>query len=351
MAKSKKKSTKKAVIKEANWIVQETYNDFTASQNKIIKIIINRCADLKENVVYDSVIPIKDFLDELGLTDGKPNYIMVRNAVEALAQSNSVKYRMRETNTNAWKTVYIPHFRRIELTDDNLSVAVFWEPEIMEFINGKDPQFTQFYLREYLNLGTVAAQNLYELLKSYQNYEEKYHREPEFEVEYLQKKLNYKGKTEFSKFRQKCLDIAINKINELTDLEVVMTPDRPSRKVVGCKFSIKQKNPPVHYLGCWFENQSQVNKLVYHFKAKDMIYRLKDIKANNPEKYQDLQDGGKTDYDIIMMWINNERIVQNVEFDSADLDEDKPNETIAENEEQERIFLLKQIEEIQRRGN
>lgn len=140
MAKSKRKSTKKAVIKEGNWIVQETYSDFTASQNRIIKIIINRCADLKEQAVHDSVIPIKDFLDELGLTDGKPNYDRVRSVLESLAESNAVKYRMREMNTNARKTVYIPHFRRIELTDDSLSVAVFWEPEIIKFISVDDLQ-------------------------------------------------------------------------------------------------------------------------------------------------------------------------------------------------------------------
>lgn len=93
-------------------------------------------------------------------------------------------------------------------------------------------------------LRSIYSQNLYEQMKSIENYEKTYHKLPQITVAELRKIMKVEGKKAyetFNHFKTKCLNKAINDINSYTDLNIEMIPIKQGKSVVACQFKIRKK--------------------------------------------------------------------------------------------------------------
>lgn len=338
----KNKESKKLIVKQDNWIVQETFSSFDFGQNQFIKMMIAECADLKEKVLVDRTIYVTDLLRDMGLSDSGKNYQKIRNAISVLKTHSTVEYYMVNPELRKREVKTIFYFDGIDTNlineDDPFNfdcemkidekekyyITVHWGRQIQQFLTGRSRQFSQMELHYYLKLRSPYAQNLYELLKSYQNYEKKYNKLPRFEIGYLRKKLNVQDKNKsFSEFKKKCLAKPIERINELTDIRVELIVDKSGNEAIACLFRIEQKTPAVNCEGCWFENEDELNEIIYDHGSKSLIYKLSEIKSRDPDEYDRLRKGGKSDYDIIMKWIKNKQIIENVRYEETVIPEDE----------------------------
>ena len=106
-------------------------------------------------------------------------------------------------------------------------------------IDGVKEFFTQYLLNQTTNLTSVYSARLYELLIQWQSTGEV----PMVELSEFKMQLGIKN-NEYSRieaFKRRVLDLAINEINEKTDITASYKQHKKGRQIVGFSFSFKQK--------------------------------------------------------------------------------------------------------------
>lgn len=120
------------------------------------------------------------------------------------------------------------------------------DEDMVPYLFDLQEKFTAYGLYNILRMKSQYSIRLYELLKSYQWLKEKI-----FEVSELKKLLmvdDVKSYDRFPDFRRKVLEIAIDEINEHTDIDVTMETITKGRKVVQVRFCISFKSPMARYI-------------------------------------------------------------------------------------------------------
>lgn len=83
--------------------------------------------------------------------------------------------------------------------------------------------------------------------------------------------------------------------------------EKDKRKAVDIAFTIRTREEYFSYNGCWL-NADEINEIIYKHKAKDKIVDLDKIKANRKDYYTLLRKGDKSDYQIILNFINQDKL-------------------------------------------
>lgn len=308
----------KLVVRKDNWLIRETVNKFTKGQNRLMCLLLGKFVNLNDEFCLDTSISVDEFRQALGLSDGEKNYYRLRKEVMRFGENGSVGLPRIDEKGEITYT-WLPYFTKIDLSKNRVEFE--WNPHMKPHLINLKENYTQYLASDYLKLKSIYSQNLYEQLKSVQNYEKQYHQEPSFAVDDLRKFMRIDGKKAYQRwgaFKQLVLDKAIQEINEVTDLFITMKTHKDGRYVKTCSFHIQTKNDRFDYNGC-FLSQNEIGDIIYKYQAKNKIYDLARIKQTQPEKYKKLRHGGKSDYDIIINFINRDNIVQ--EQDITDYEE------------------------------
>lgn len=120
-------------------------------------------------------------------------------------------------------------------------ISIIFTPAVVREItriDGYETAFTKFLLEQTANLNSVYSVRLYELLKQWLEV-----KKASFELELLrgQLGLGVNDYVRMSDFKKRVLDLAVNEINEKTDLKVSYTNIKKGRKIVGFNFKILEK--------------------------------------------------------------------------------------------------------------
>jgi plasmid replication initiation protein len=113
--------------------------------------------------------------------------------------------------------------------------------ECITRLDGAEQFFTQYMLSQTANLNSVYSVRLYELLIQWKTAG----KTPVFELSLFrgQMGLNDDEYKIMGNFKLRVLDLAVNEINEKTDLTVSYTQEKKGRVIHGFKFTVKQKQP------------------------------------------------------------------------------------------------------------
>ena len=111
--------------------------------------------------------------------------------------------------------------------------------ECITRLDGAEQFFTQYMLSQTANLNSVYSVRLYELLIQWKAAG----KTPVFELSLFrgQMGLDDGEYRDMSNFKKRVLDLAVNEINEKTDLTVSYTQEKKGRLIHGFKFTVKQK--------------------------------------------------------------------------------------------------------------
>ena len=107
-------------------------------------------------------------------------------------------------------------------------------------INGIENFFTKYLMGQTSTLNSVYSVRLYELLVQWKTAK----KTPLFELEILRGQLglgvnDYK---QMNDFKKRVLELAVNEINEKTDLKVSYEQEKKGRKIIGFKFKVLAKD-------------------------------------------------------------------------------------------------------------
>ena len=232
------------IIKKSNRLIQNVVNHCNYYQNRLLFVLLDKygkeISDSKCDVI---TITVKELCNMLGYDYQAGN--VDRSIVKALTDFRKCGIDIATTDENGnLKYIGLNFFKTI-IVENNIC-SFEWNDILAK--NGLLGELTERYYQlgdDYLNLRSSYSQILYELLSSYKNYEKRYKKPIEIEVDTLKKTLNIentKTYNNFSDFNKLLLKKSINEINSPTQLEVTYKTKRNGRRIESILFSINDGN-------------------------------------------------------------------------------------------------------------
>ena len=166
-----------------------------------------------------------------------------QNAYILMKQSEETLFNRRFTYfDNEKKPIKSRWLQDVRYLDDEGAIEVCFTRLVVECItrlDGAEQFFTQYMLSQTANLNSVYSVRLYELLIQWKTAG----KTPVFELSLFrgQMGLNDDEYKIMGNFKLRVLDLAVNEINEKTDLTVSYTQEKKGRVIHGFKFTVKQK--------------------------------------------------------------------------------------------------------------
>ena len=166
-----------------------------------------------------------------------------QNAYILMKQSEETLFNRRFTYFDREKKpIKSRWLQDVRYLDDEGAIEVCFTRLVVECItrlDGAEQFFTQYMLSQTANLNSVYSVRLYELLIQWKTAG----KTPVFELSLFrgQMGLNDDEYKIMGNFKLRVLDLAVNEINEKTDLTVSYTQEKKGRVIHGFKFTVKQK--------------------------------------------------------------------------------------------------------------
>ena len=166
-----------------------------------------------------------------------------QNAYILMKQSEETLFNRRFTYFDREKKpIKSRWLQDVRYLDDEGAIEVCFTRLVVECItrlDGAEQFFTQYMLSQTSNLNSVYSVRLYELLIQWKTAG----KTPVFELSLFRGQMGlddgeYKAMNDFKK---RVLDLAVNEINEKTDLTVSYTQEKKGRLIHGFKFTVKHK--------------------------------------------------------------------------------------------------------------
>jgi len=123
----------------------------------------------------------------------------------------------------------------IEYNDNQASVSLIFAPKVIPFISELEKRFTSYFLKDISTLNSAYAIRLYELIIAWKST----HKTPIFEIEDFRNRLgvNPNEYNKMSNFKARVLDVAVNQINEHSNIRIECEQHKKGRKITGFSFS------------------------------------------------------------------------------------------------------------------
>lgn len=218
-------------VVKSNEIIQRARYDLTITELKTFAFILSKIKpNDKENQEY--VISIKDFCLVCGIdhTNGG-NYQHVKKALKSLRDKS---FWLADKDG---KETLVGWLAKARIDKRSGKVTVRLDEDIQKHVLGLYNNYTQYSLLYTLPMKSSYSFRIYEHLKSHA-----FKKVYTFDLDDLKQKIGAAVYTNFKDFRKKVLEVAVEEINEYTDLEVSWEPITKGKKVIQLKFEIKQRD-------------------------------------------------------------------------------------------------------------
>lgn len=189
-----------------------------------------------------------------GLSADKPLRIESSRYAEAFHVTRQTAY---EVMLSAEKTLFERQFSFIDECNDKVktrwisqakyikgqgAIEIIFTPAVVNEItriDGKEQFFTQYLLSQTAMLNSVYSVRLYELVTQWRAAK----KTPIFKLEIFRGQLGL-GVSDYKQmndFKKRVLELAVNEINDKTDLKVSYEQMKRGRSIIGFKFTVHEK--------------------------------------------------------------------------------------------------------------
>lgn len=235
--KKSKKDMKNEVVKtnRLNTVIQ----NLTLVELRLIQLAIVDSRDKQQGLTADTPLFISaQRYAECFKVESHTAYEVLKSIEKTLFDRRFTFVNERQ---NEVKSRWIS---QVEYHKNEGGISIIFTPAVVNEItriDGYERAFTKFLLEQTANLNSVYSARLYELLKQWLKA-----KKANFELELLRGQLGL-GVSDYvrmSDFKKRVLDLAVNEINEKTDLNVSYTNVKQGRQIVGFNFKILEKPKP-----------------------------------------------------------------------------------------------------------
>lgn len=220
----------------------------TMQEARLLRLVIMQVSKMDEDFMeYEA--SIFEIVDLIG-----GSYQNIHNEIKNICERLASQKIAVRTGEN-WS--FRPWMALIEYRDGKIKLALnkYVKPYVIEF----DDLFTQYEMNDVMQLKSYYALRIYEILKM--KYTSCYKNKNifDFTIEELREMTSTENKfKQTGIWRLRVIDIAEQEINEKTDLIVHVEPIKKSRKYIGFRFKVSEKEKIKHVEKIDSESQKEV---------------------------------------------------------------------------------------------
>ena len=237
-----KYSNLKVIMSKSNLVVKTNYLNTVLQNLKLSEIRIVQLAvvDARETGTgLSAEIPLR--IDakryaEVFNTTRQNGYLMMKDAEDTLFN------RRFSYVDDEGKLVKSRWLSQVRYLDDEGAIEVVFTPAVVQGItriDGAEEFFTKYLLEQTAEMDSNYSVRLYELLVQWKQAK----KTPVFELEKFRGQLGLESDEyqTMSNFKKRVLNLAIEEINEKSDLNVSYTQKKKGRKIAGFSFTVHEK--------------------------------------------------------------------------------------------------------------
>lgn len=232
---------KTELVVKSNRLVEASYR-LNLVEQQIILFAICRAREEGKGFSADKPVTIAaaDFAAQFG-TNPNMVYGQLKEAVDTLYERSVTTYDIHPESgkERVTKTRWISQASYI---DGAGCIQFIFAPKVIPFIRrlGDDGGFTSYRLEKVGHMTSAHAVRLYELLAQYLSVGKR-----EIEIAWLRETLQLDGQyTAIKDLKLRVIDLAVDQINEHSDIAVSYTQRKTGRAVTHLIFDIKAKPEP-----------------------------------------------------------------------------------------------------------
>lgn len=214
------------VIKD-NTLINASYT-ISLTEQRILLLSIAKAQKNGSEINHNEYVGIhaSEYVEAFK-TDRKTVYRDLKKACDTLFS--------REFSYKKDGKVVRSHWLQSSIYDENNgSIEILFAKELIPFISQLKNRFTSYHLEDVKEMTSVYAIRLYELIIAWKSTR----KTPVFAIAELREKLGVEPKKypRIDNFKMRVLDVAINQINELTNIQIKMEQHKKGRSIVGFSF-------------------------------------------------------------------------------------------------------------------
>ena len=230
---------KTELVVKSNRLVEASYR-LSLVEQQVVLYAICRCREEEKGLFADLPVTIRaqDFAKQYGI-DGTNVYRQLKEAMETLFNRHVVIHDT-DPETGKPRVTKTRWISQASYVDGAGHVQFIFAPAVIPYITrlGEEGGFTAYRLEKIGRMTSIHAVRLYELLVQYVTVGKR-----EVEVPWLRDLLQI-GVSEYPRiadFKKRVVDVAVDQINDYSDLTVSYEQRRTGRAVSHFNFKIKVK--------------------------------------------------------------------------------------------------------------
>jgi plasmid replication initiation protein len=211
-------------VYKSNDLIQKTRYTLSAQEQKVLLYTISK---IKPNdTTQEFTFSIKALCEICGIEFHSKNYSNFKATIKHLADKSFWIAQEEKQILCRW-------YNKVEINEKDLTVYLKLDEKLIPYLTAIKENYTSYILENVLVMKSKYSIRLYEILKSYANLKEYI-----VSVENLKDKLQCAEYPIYNNFKVRVLDMAINEINNYTDIKVSYKAIRENRRIVALKFNI-----------------------------------------------------------------------------------------------------------------
>lgn len=230
-------SIKQDLVTQDNALINASYTlDLSEKRLILLSIAKSRKTGKGINAKDHLFITAKDYQQCFDV-DSTTSYQVLKSATEDLFNRYFTYQRISEKGNPIFsKSRWVSDISYVEKEG---MVGIIFAPAVVPLITELEKRFTSYFLDDISALTSIYAVRLYELIIAWKNAG----KTPVFEIDDFRRKLGVlEGKyKKMSNFKQRVLDMAVNQINDSTNIEVRYEQHNKGRSITGFSFIFYEK--------------------------------------------------------------------------------------------------------------
>lgn len=225
----------KLVVKD-NALINASYNLSLVEQRLVLLAIVEaRQANYKKDYSERLTVTASSYMQQFNV-ERHTAYEVLRQACERLFER---RFSYQEQRTKGVANITSRWVSEVVYIDDTAVVEIIFTPAVIPLITELERHFTSYDLEQVAGLSSSYAVRLYEILIAWRGIGSV----PEIELQHLREQLGI-DPDEYKRmhhFKARVLDVAIQQINEYTDITAKYEQHKTGRKITGISFKFKPK--------------------------------------------------------------------------------------------------------------
>ena len=237
-----------AIVVKSNDMIENIRFDLSVTEQKILLFAISQ---LKRDMVHfpDLQISISDFLKVTGASASGQAYSLVKQSIKNLRDKSWWINDGEKSTLFSWVDY-------AEIKEHSGEIKIHFSSSLEPYLLEQRENFTQYALIDILNLNSKYSIKFFEICRM-----NLFRHSFTLSLYQFKKLLNINGDKykDFYELRRNVLNVAIKEINELTSLNVEVTPIKTGKRITELYFEVNEKNDYAE-IGALYERRKKLLK-------------------------------------------------------------------------------------------